>query len=169
MTWTDERVALLKKYWHEDGLSAAQVALRLGGFAHCKDGGRSAVIGKLHRLSGPERPARPKKPRTKARSRGSYGGLAKKLSHPKVPRPAKAPRPEPPKPPDCDPVTLMASKDHQCKFVIGDAQGPETLYCGDTAPAGPYCPYHENIAWQPYRNTKDRQRQAEKTLLGAAA
>src|ERR1700750_1113168 len=43
MTWTDERVELLKKLWG-DGLSASQIAAELGGVT------RNAVIGKVHRL-----------------------------------------------------------------------------------------------------------------------
>lgn len=44
MTWTDERVALLKKLWME-GLSASQIAAELSGGVT-----RNAVIGKVHRL-----------------------------------------------------------------------------------------------------------------------
>ena len=43
MSWTDERVELLKKLWSE-GLSASQIAGRLGSVT------RNAVIGKVHRL-----------------------------------------------------------------------------------------------------------------------
>lgn len=43
MTWNDERVELLKKLWAE-GLSASQIAVRLGEVT------RNAVIGKCHRL-----------------------------------------------------------------------------------------------------------------------
>ena len=43
MSWTDERVELLKKLW-ADGLSASQIAAELGGIT------RNAVIGKVHRL-----------------------------------------------------------------------------------------------------------------------
>ena len=43
MSWTDERVDLLKQLWSE-GLSASQIADRLGGVS------RNAVIGKVHRL-----------------------------------------------------------------------------------------------------------------------
>src|SRR5204863_6919853 len=43
MTWTEERVELLKKLW-QDGLSASQIAAELGGVT------RNAVIGKVHRL-----------------------------------------------------------------------------------------------------------------------
>ena len=43
MSWTDERVELLKKMWSE-GQSASQIAKGLGGVT------RNAVIGKVHRL-----------------------------------------------------------------------------------------------------------------------
>jgi GcrA cell cycle regulator len=43
MSWTDERVELLKKMWAE-GQSASQIAKELGGVT------RNAVIGKVHRL-----------------------------------------------------------------------------------------------------------------------
>ena len=47
MSWTDERVELLKKLW-SDGLSASQIAAELGGIT------RNAVIGKVHRLKLPQ-------------------------------------------------------------------------------------------------------------------
>ena len=43
MSWTDERVEMLKKMW-SDGQSASQIAKELGGVT------RNAVIGKVHRL-----------------------------------------------------------------------------------------------------------------------
>ena len=43
MSWTAERVELLKKLW-ADGLSASQIANELGNVT------RNAVIGKVHRL-----------------------------------------------------------------------------------------------------------------------
>jgi|SRR6056297_699841 len=43
MSWSDERVELLKKLWSE-GQSASQIAKELGGVT------RNAVIGKVHRL-----------------------------------------------------------------------------------------------------------------------
>lgn len=57
MSWTDERVELLKKMWSE-GQSASQIAKELGGVT------RNAVIGKVHRLglsnrSGGTAPAAP--------------------------------------------------------------------------------------------------------------
>ncbi|MDA9274850.1 GcrA cell cycle regulator, partial [bacterium] len=43
MSWTDDRVEVLKKMWGE-GQSASQIAKELGGVT------RNAVIGKVHRL-----------------------------------------------------------------------------------------------------------------------
>src|SRR4026209_1467277 len=64
MSWTDERVELLKKLW-ADGLSASQIAAELGGIT------RNAVIGKVHRLglsgrakSPSSSVPRPRKPRS---------------------------------------------------------------------------------------------------------
>ena len=66
MSWTDERVELLKKMWSE-GQSASQIAKELGGVT------RNAVIGKVHRLGLSNRTAPSKaeepaeKPATKAK------------------------------------------------------------------------------------------------------
>src|ERR1044071_2868011 len=75
-TWTDERVELLKKLW-ADGLSASQIAARMGGVT------RNAVIGKVHRLglSGRAKTAAaPAQPRSKKPARAP--------SHPLTHRPA---------------------------------------------------------------------------------
>ncbi|MGH1331003.1 MAG: GcrA family cell cycle regulator [Paracoccaceae bacterium] len=66
MSWTDERVELLKKMWGE-GQSASQIAKELGGVT------RNAVIGKVHRLGLSNRAgsagaaAKPAKPDAKAK------------------------------------------------------------------------------------------------------
>jgi GcrA cell cycle regulator len=71
MSWSDERVELLKKMWGE-GHSASQIAKELGGVT------RNAVIGKVHRLGLSNRngsggaadggsKAKPAKPATKAK------------------------------------------------------------------------------------------------------
>ncbi len=77
MSWTDERVELLKKMWGE-GQSASQIAKELGGVT------RNAVIGKVHRLG---------------LSNRTTGG-AKADAKPKVDaKPKPAPKPKaPPKP-----------------------------------------------------------------------
>lgn len=50
MSWTDERIATLKKMW-EGGSTASQIAEELGGVS------RNAVIGKAHRLDLKSRPS----------------------------------------------------------------------------------------------------------------
>lgn len=64
MSWTDERIATLKKMW-EGGSTASQIADELGGVS------RNAVIGKAHRLGLKSRPspvkANEKKPAVKAK------------------------------------------------------------------------------------------------------
>ncbi|MEL6738736.1 MAG: GcrA family cell cycle regulator [Pseudomonadota bacterium] len=50
MSWTDERIATLKKMW-EGGATASQIAEELGGVS------RNAVIGKAHRLGLKSRPS----------------------------------------------------------------------------------------------------------------
>jgi GcrA cell cycle regulator len=100
ISWTDERVELLKKLWSE-GLSASQIAGELGGVT------RNAVIGKVHRLGlsgrakAPQpQAARPKKPATRpatstTRSSGpvSIGAVALKAEAAPVARPQAAPQP----------------------------------------------------------------------------
>ena len=65
MSWTDERVELLKRLWNQ-GLSASQIAGELAGGVT-----RNAVIGKVHRLglSG-RRNRQHRPPRDRARRRG---------------------------------------------------------------------------------------------------
>ena len=79
MSWTDERVELLKKMWSE-GQSASQIAKELGGVT------RNAVIGKVHRLGLSNRTA----------GAGPAPAAAAPAAAPKAepkPKPA-APRPE---------------------------------------------------------------------------
>ncbi|MCB1155401.1 GcrA cell cycle regulator, partial [bacterium] len=82
MSWTDERVELLKKLWME-GLSASQIAGELG-----EGVTRNAVIGKVHRLklTGRAKPAtstaRPRAANRAPRrsSGGSAGGVRRRPS-----------------------------------------------------------------------------------------
>ncbi len=62
MSWTDERVEILKKMWGE-GQSASVIAKELGGVT------RNAVIGKVHRLGYPTARAVAAKPLLATRQR----------------------------------------------------------------------------------------------------
>lgn len=91
MSWTDERVELLKKMWSE-GQSASQIAKELGGVT------RNAVIGKVHRLglsnrSGGASPAAAK-PEAKAKPEPK----AKAAPAESKPAPKPEPRTEPARP-----------------------------------------------------------------------
>ncbi|PVA06699.1 GcrA family cell cycle regulator [Thalassorhabdomicrobium marinisediminis] len=79
MSWTDERVEVLKKMWGE-GQSASQIAKELGGVT------RNAVIGKVHRLGLSNRasPAGAAKPAaTEAKAEAKPKAPAKPKSPPK--------------------------------------------------------------------------------------
>ncbi|ASM71287.1 MULTISPECIES: GcrA family cell cycle regulator [Roseobacteraceae] len=88
MSWTDDRVELLKKMWGE-GQSASQIAKELGGVT------RNAVIGKVHRLglsnragTGTTAKAEPKaKPAPKTEAKPKMEAAAK-------PRPKAEPKPQ---------------------------------------------------------------------------
>jgi len=64
MSWTDERVELLKKMWGE-GQSASQIAKELGGVT------RNAVIGKVHRLGLSNRSTTTATPKTEAKAKAA--------------------------------------------------------------------------------------------------
>ncbi|MAQ29550.1 MAG: GcrA cell cycle regulator [Erythrobacter sp.] len=79
MSWTDERIATLKKMW-EGGSTASQIADELGGVS------RNAVIGKAHRLGLKSRPS-PVKANDKKKA------AAAPKPAPKAPAPKKAAKP----------------------------------------------------------------------------
>jgi len=92
MSWTDERVELLKKMWGE-GQSASQIAKELGGVT------RNAVIGKVHRLglsnrtNGTPAPAKPEAPKPAAKP--DPKARQKPPAKADAPRPVEDPAPEP--------------------------------------------------------------------------
>jgi GcrA cell cycle regulator len=153
MSWTDERVELLKKLWAE-GLSASQIAAELGSVT------RNAVIGKVHRLglSGRAKPAasgapRPRKPRSSTQmlrvSRPAFRGntaLAQLYEYELVHEPDLTE--------NVIPIgqrrTLMELSEATCRWPIGDPGTPEFFFCGGNSVTGlPYCHYHARIAYQP--------------------
>jgi GcrA cell cycle regulator len=162
MTWTDERVELLKKLWGE-GLSASQIAAELGGVT------RNAVIGKVHRLglSGRERPAaspaaKARKPRPAPQPKmvRTGGPMMFRGNTALAPRPMQVERPmmRPMLAPVvelmplvCERVTLMELREHMCRWPLGDPSSDEFRFCGvrSTSGHGPYCPHHAMVAYQP--------------------
>jgi GcrA cell cycle regulator len=155
MSWTDERVELLKKLW-SDGLSASQIAAELGGIT------RNAVIGKVHRLGLSGRAKSPSSAAPRPRKARSSGHMLR------VSRPAirgntalaydydLEPEPELLEIPIEQRKTLLQLNEHTCRWPIGDPGGSDFFFCGgDTANELPYCAYHCRVAYQP---AHDRRR-----------
>lgn len=95
MSWTDERIATLKKMW-EGGATASQIADELGGVS------RNAVIGKAHRLGLKARPS-PVKPNEDKPEVKKPAAPA-----PAAPRPAAKPLQRPVAAPPRQPATSEA-------------------------------------------------------------
>ncbi len=83
MSWTDERIATLKKMW-EGGSTASQIAEELGGVS------RNAVIGKAHRLGLKSRPS-PVKANEKKKAAKKAAPKTTKKAAPKAAKPAAKP------------------------------------------------------------------------------
>jgi GcrA cell cycle regulator len=144
MIWTRERTNLLKRYWAE-GESASRIAFLLGGFDHCDDGGRNAVIGKVHRLklAGRETAASSRSPRP-TDDRIAWN---KDKRMERKPRPAEPQAPPKPIEPVSLDISITELRPGQCKWPHGD--GP-FLFCGHTADASAaYCAFHKRIAYRP--------------------
>jgi len=175
MSWTDERVELLKRLWTE-GLSASQIAGRLGNGVT-----RNAVIGKVHRLnlSGrapqprssvprPRRTREPSHPGHPGRSTPSIhlpttGATALKPSLRSEVQPRALPVPEP-QPlrlvdlPKDGRVTILHLSDKTCKWPIGDPGAEDFCFCGHKPrDSSPYCEYHARLAYQPLQDRRHRK------------
>lgn len=94
MSWTDERIATLKKMW-EGGATASQIADELGGVS------RNAVIGKAHRLGLKSRPSPVKANEPKKAEKKAAAPAPRKPAPRPAPKPAAAeaaPAPAPARP-----------------------------------------------------------------------
>ncbi|HSF91405.1 MAG TPA: GcrA family cell cycle regulator [Paracoccaceae bacterium] len=160
MSWTDERVELLKKMWGE-GQSASQIAKELGGVT------RNAVIGKVHRLGLSNRATTPTAAKPDAKAKPAAKPEQKSKAAPKPSEPVGASDPEPaPKPnlpvrkhiipagqplppqPSANEIspealakvseiekkakklTLMELTERTCKWPVGDPATPDFWFCG---------------------------------------
>ena len=131
MSWTDERVTLLKQLWGE-GKTAAEIAKVLG------DGiTRNAVIGKAHRLKlssrlSPIQQNVTKKPKSEAQP--------PRLVKPAVRLPEFKGKG----------IAMVDLEARMCRWPNGDPQDKESFnFCGCDAVAGlPYCDDHCRAAYQ---------------------
>jgi GcrA cell cycle regulator len=159
MSWTDERVELLKKLW-ADGLSASQIAGELGGIT------RNAVIGKVHRLGLSGRAKSPSSSMPRARKPRSHmmrvgrasmrGNTALALAF------EMEQEPEPELIENIIPIgqrrTLLELNEDTCRWPIGDPASPEFFFCGGKPLNGvPYCNYHSRAAYQPANERRHRK------------
>lgn len=171
MGWTDERVALLRKYWAE-GLSASQISKQLGGVT------RNAIIGKVHRLGlsgratpSAKRPARPRRPPSPTAHLLAIAKAYVPPGEPVTPKMmAKAradhaaaieasARLEPVVLEDGRPADVHRLDESMCKFPVGDPSDSSFAFCGRgvSAPGRCYCADHERLCYIP---TAKKKRQA---------
>jgi GcrA cell cycle regulator len=166
MSWTEERVELLRRLWME-GLSASRIAAELGGVT------RNAVIGKIHRLglsgrgqptSSIKRQRRPRMAPTARRPRQpmSIGNTALKAD----PYALLAPEREPAEAvvvPIAKRLTIEKLTERTCKWPIGHPGEEDFHFCGHDSLEGlPYCRYHARVAYQ----APDPRRRQKRSALG---
>ncbi|MGE7154662.1 GcrA family cell cycle regulator [Methylorubrum rhodesianum] len=171
-SWTDERVELLRRLW-DDGLSASQIALQIGGVS------RNAVIGKVHRLglAGRVKPIGPAaaQGRRKDDLPAEVEVEMVVVEEPTLPEPPAivahrpapnfplrpSPAPEPVALAVSERVTIMDLRDSMCRWPMGDPTSPEFRFCGARSITGlPYCTQHAQVAYQPAAERKRDRRVA---------
>lgn len=159
MSWTDDRVATLKKLWGE-GKTAAEIAKQLGGVT------RNAVIGKAHRLKLSNRLSpiqQNKKPKAQVTTKATFKPAAPANTSEKKPSRAEKLLEDDVK----GGISLLDLKAGQCRWPQGDPRDGEFGFCGCSAIAGlPYCAEHSKVAYQ--AATRNRILEAEK-LKGKTA
>jgi len=186
MSWTDERVELLRKLWNQ-GLSASQIATELNhGIT------RNAVIGKVHRLGLSGRAKTPSTPSSRPRkvtrapshplthtagsrttSTGSFsashanggggssvrGNLALAASADTMLSPVIDYNVQPFEDvvvPMSERITIMELRETTCRWPFGDPSSTDFRFCGGNSPVG--APYCSFHARIAYQPSNDRRR-----------
>ena len=161
MSWTDDRVEVLKKLWGE-GRTAAEIAKELGGVT------RNAVIGKAHRLKLSNR-ASPIQQNTKkaapavaanisgaqAESKNVTATLTKNVANTNVAAPKTTEKAAPLKPVMSESDAkrkrwaLTDLESNMCRWPLGDPRETNFGFCGGRADGSkPYCEEHTAVAYQ---------------------
>lgn len=152
MSWTDERVALLKKLWGE-GKTAAEIAKELGGVT------RNAVIGKAHRLKLSNRVSpiqQNKKPVPKPQAAPAQNNERK------VAKPTPIANTDDGR----ERIPLAELKAGECRWPFGDPREKNFGFCGCTSlPGLPYCMEHAQLAYQPATRNRIMKDQATTTTV----
>lgn len=145
MSWTDERIAVLKKLWGE-GKSAAEIAKALGGGLT-----RNAVIGKAHRLKLSNRvsPIQQNNKKVATPAPAPVAAPAAKQAEEKKPAVRAKAAPVPVKKSNGGGVSMVNLKDRMCRWPHGDPKDADFHFCGDDiVPGLPYCDDHAKAAYQ---------------------
>jgi GcrA cell cycle regulator len=177
MSWTDERIATLKKMWKE-GKSAADIAKTLGKVT------RNAVIGKAHRMGLSGRPSPIKKPPAapKKEAAPKKTALLRSIKKPapvaavsKKANPLQRPEVEEPKifeketVPEGGGIPLIELTERMCKWPIGDPRDADFIFCGLGIRVGtPYCPGHAAMAYQTSSRGRPAAAAAKVKVVAAA-
>ena len=166
MSWTDDRIEMLKSHW-EAGMTASQIAEALG-----QGVSRNAVIGKAHRLGLEPRPSPVKVTEAAAAvieavvaaAEGEGVTVAPVVAKAPPKRPARAPAAKPVKPAK---TTLLDLSEKVCKWPIGHPGETDFHFCGKPAQASfPYCTEHCAIAYQAQLPRRDRSRPPPPVMPG---
>ncbi|MCK5374350.1 MAG: gcrA cell cycle regulator family protein [Alphaproteobacteria bacterium] len=162
MSWTEERVSLLRKLWGE-GHTAAEIAKQLGGVT------RNAVIGKAHRLKLSNRVSpiqQNKKPANKNIERKTVKkatpiGIVSSRSNISVSSSLSGQDVQRDSNNSEELYSLMDLKPRMCRWPCGDPKHEDFGFCGDLAMPGlPYCEKHAKMAYQ--ASTRNRIFSADK-------
>jgi GcrA cell cycle regulator len=175
MSWTDERVELLRQLWL-DGRSASQISTQLGHGVT-----RNAVIGKVHRLGlagrakAPSSAASPPRavsaPRMSPRpaSNGARTAVRGATALALAAEPALDTRPVFQEDDVVVPMSVRVSiidlKEAMCRWPLGDPTSADFRYCGSPAASGPYCAHHGRLAYQPVQDRRRERERERRTLL----
>lgn len=147
--WTDERLAKLRRMF-ADNNSAAEIARELGCFAHCRDGGRSAVCGKLNRLGlvrglKQDKQAKALRKMRLAKPKADiHANEEERMSR------AQSALEATELPADQSPhaVTFAKLRNHHCRWPMGSPGTDDFRFCGDQRHDKlPYCARHARIAY----------------------
>lgn len=141
MSWTEDRVAILKKLWSE-GKTAAEIAKELGGVT------RNAVIGKAHRLKLSNRASPIQQNNTKPDAVPAETNVTTEKKPEAAIRKKEKPVPVSSTAPKGG-VLLADLKEKMCRWPDGDPQEEGFSFCGGVSVPGlPYCEDHAKAAYQ---------------------
>ncbi|MDE2030136.1 MAG: GcrA cell cycle regulator [Alphaproteobacteria bacterium] len=173
MTWTEQKIQMLKEMWGHH--SASEIAEHIGGLT------RNAVIGKAHRL----KLSAQKSAEGGASIQRISGGAPAKQSRKRV---MLRPLPVPPMPDAqrarpvptakdifrslegiggarSEGIAVTKAGDRHCRWPVGDPRSPDFRFCGCAAYEGlPYCVDHARVA---YQNVGKRTRGASSSHAAA--